>query len=535
LLFEAVRKVEIPRLLRDFQAQWEPGFQEFTRSTFSTAFRLPIGVHFSPFSRVACASILLARQATLAIELASAPQLWNGHSAPLFLRAIKDVHITLSWILLDPTTRARHYLPLLDIHQIYLNNYSTMSEFTSDYAPCRDLLLKRLREPAPGRIQLLTGPRQVGKTTLLLEIAAQFGEAAVYAAGDEPDAALPGFWERRRSDAEARARRATAILLLDEIHYLDDWAKQLKGYWDHLRRQAIPVHIVATGSSALRVTTGSRESLAGRFERLTLSHWSASSLANVFRIPADEAASLIVQLGSYPGAMALRNDLGRWAAYVKDAIVDPAIGRDVLALGTVRRPGLLRQVFAAATGCPAQIVSLQKLQGQLRDKGALETVAHYLALLQDAYLVAPLERFSQLTHRRRAAPPKLVSLNNALLSSMHPDGPPDPEREPARFGLWLENACLAFAINQGQRVTYWREEPLEVDAVFEGSWGAWAIEIKTGSFDLYDLRGLLEFCRRNTKFRPLIITAPGDEAIARRHGLQAISWKQFLVDGPPQP
>jgi hypothetical protein len=97
---------------------------------------------------------------------------------------------------------------------------------------------------------------------------------------------------------------------------------------------------------------------------------------------------------------------------------------------------------------------------------------------------------------------------------MHPDGPPDQEHEPARFGLWLENACLAFAINQGQRVTYWREEPLEVDAVFEGSWGDWAIEIKTGGFDLYDLKGLLEFCRRNTKFRPLIITAPGDEPLA---------------------
>src|SRR6266576_5429338 len=152
-----------------------------------------------------------------------------------------------------------------------------MPTFTGDYAPCRDLLLKRLREPAPSRIQLLTRPRQVGKTTLLLEIAAKFGDAAVYAAGDEPDAALPGFWERRRADAEVRARRATTVLLLDEIHYLGDWAKQLKGYWDHLRRQAIPVHIVATGSSALRVTTGSRESQAGRFERLTLSHWSASS------------------------------------------------------------------------------------------------------------------------------------------------------------------------------------------------------------------------------------------------------------------
>jgi hypothetical protein len=184
-------------------------------------------------------------------------------------------------------------------------------------------------------------------------------------------------------------------------------------------------------------------------------------------------------------------------------------------------------------GSPAQIVSLQKLQGQLQDRGALETVAHYLALLQDAYLVAPLERFSQRAHRRRAAPPKLVTLNNALLSAMHPDGPPDPDREPARFGLWTENACLAFAVNQGQRVTYWREEPLEIDAAFEGSWGDWAVEVKTSSFDSHALKGLLEFCRRNSKFRPLAITAPGDERIAHAHSLSAISWKEFLVSGPP--
>jgi hypothetical protein len=53
---------------------------------------------------------LLARQATLVIEFASAPQLWNYHAAPLFLRAMTDVHITLSWILLDPKARARQYI-----------------------------------------------------------------------------------------------------------------------------------------------------------------------------------------------------------------------------------------------------------------------------------------------------------------------------------------------------------------------------------------------------------------------------------------
>ena len=410
-----------------------------------------------------------------------------------------------------------------------------MPESVIDYQTIRETLLQRMREPAPGRIQLLTGPLQVGKTTLLLDIASHFGDAAIYAAGDDPDAAFPGFWERRWAMAESQAQRGTVILLLDEIHHLPDWAKQLKGHWDRLRRSRTPIHVVATGSSALRLATGSRESMAGRFERMTLTHWSASSIAEAFQLPADVASVRFVQFGSYPGAVSLENDRARWRSYIRDAIIEPAIGRDVLSLGSVRRPALLRQVFAVATGSPAQIVSLQKLQGQLQDKGALETVAHYLQLLEEAYLIACLERFSSRTQRRRSAPPKLVILNNALLSAMHPEGPPDPKRDPARFGAWVENACLAFAVNQGQGVTYWREEPLEVDAVLDGTWGQWAVEIKTGAFNIQNLKGLLEFCRRNPKFTPLVVCAEGMEELVRRHQISAISWKQFLLTGPPSP
>jgi predicted AAA+ superfamily ATPase len=408
-----------------------------------------------------------------------------------------------------------------------------MAEIHNTFAYCRKVLIDRLREPAPGRIQLLTGPRQVGKTTLLLDLAAQFGDRAVYAAGDEPDAALPGFWERRWAEAEARAKRGTVVLLLDEVHHLSDWARRLKGEWDRARRRHINLHVVATGSSALRVATGSRESLAGRFERLTLSHWPAIALADAFHLSPREAAQDLVRFGSYPGAVEFQRDLARWRAYVRDSIIGPAIGRDVLALGAVRRPALLRQVFAIAAALPAQIVSLQKMLGQLQDRGALETVAHYLALLQDAYLIAPIEKHSLQIHRRRASPPKLVVLNNALLSASHPDGAPDPAREPERFGVWVENACLAFAINQGQQVLYWREEPLETDAVCDGSWGKLAVEVKTGRFDVQALRGLLEFCRRNPAFKPLVITAPGDEETARRHGIESISWEDFLIAGPP--
>jgi predicted AAA+ superfamily ATPase len=341
-------------------------------------------------------------------------------------------------------------------------------------------------------------------------MAEQAGKQAVYAAADAPEAALPGFWERVVGRAEDTAvSHGRAILLLDEAHLLAGWASHLKGVWDRFRRKKTPVHIVATGSSALHLAAGSRESLAGRFERLTLSHWSAQAVAQTFGVNGEEAADLVVRMGSYPGAFPMREDVPRWSAYVRDAILDPAIGRDILALASVRRPALLRQVFGVAASSPAQIVSLQKLQGQLQDSGALETVAHYLTLLEEAFLVAPLPKYSTRAARRRASPPKLVTLNNALLAVMDPQGIASSVADPARFGTWVENACLAHAWNSGQSVSYWREEPLEVDGVLEGSWGKWAVEVKTGKFQMNDLTGLLEFTRRHPVFKPLVICSTG--------------------------
>lgn len=407
------------------------------------------------------------------------------------------------------------------------------SRYRAGYLACRETLEARLAEPAPGRIQLLTGPRQVGKTTLLLDLAAALGERAVYAAADGPAAALPGWWERLWVGAGQRAEgRGRAVVLIDEVQHLADWSGRLKAEWDRVRRRKIPLHVVATGSSALRLARGSKESLAGRFERLTLTHWSASDAHRVFGLREDEAVDAIVRNGVYPGAMELRGDPARWTAYVRDAIVEPAIGRDVLALGTVRKPALLRQVFAVAASSPARVVSLQKLQGRLQDGGALETIAHYLGLLEEAYLVAALEKHAKGAMRRRAAPPKLVTLNNALCAATDPEGVPEPDAEPERFGQWVENACLAFAWNAGQRVTYWREEPLEVDGVLEGSWGRFAIEVKTGPFGPYEIRGLLEFCRRFRSFEPLLLCDVAQLGAAARLGVPAMSWRQFLFAGP---
>ena len=408
------------------------------------------------------------------------------------------------------------------------------SDFRLGYRECRDILVRRVAEPAPGRIQLLSGPRQVGKTTLLLELAESLGTIAIYAAADGPEAALPGFWERLCTRAEDVAiSEGRAVVLLDEAHQLNGWAARLKGEWDRLRRRHVPITIVATGSSALRMGAGSRESLAGRFERITLAHWSAAALVDAFKIPPSDAGEMVVRMGSYPGAFGLRDDLARWTAYVRDAIVEPAISRDLLALAAVRKPALLRQVFAVSASCPAEIVSLQKIQGRLQDAGALETIVHYLALLEEAFLVAALEKHSPRGMRRRAAPPKLVILNNALLAAVDPRGIPEPATEPARFGAWVENACLAHAWNTGQRVRYWREEPFEVDGVLEGSWGAWAFEVKTGPVEPADLRGLLEFTRRYPTYRPLVLCDAPRRAAVERAGVEAIGWRDFLLAGPP--
>jgi predicted AAA+ superfamily ATPase len=288
---------------------------------------------------------------------------------------------------------------------------------------------------------------------------------------------------------------------------------------------------VATGSSSLKIGSGARETMAGRFERLTLTHWGAKDLSELVGVQAGSAPERIVTHGGYPGAVPLWPEPDRWRAYLRDAIIEPAIGRDLLHLEQVRRPALLRQVFALAAAHPAEILSLEKIAGSLAEKGALETIAHYLELLQEAFLVAPLQKYSGDEIRRRRAPPKLVIMNNALLAGSRSTPPPTAATNPTEWGRWLENACLAHCVSSGQQVYYWREEPWEVDGVSLGSWGKWLLEVKVGPFGHTDLRGLATAVQRFPGFTPIVICDPGRENLAQAAGFKAISWHQFLNAG----
>jgi hypothetical protein len=120
---------------------------------------------------------------------------------------------------------------VLDI-RLYSNNYSNLisQDYRLGYREGRELLWQRLAEAPPSRVQLLAGPRQVGKTTLLIELADGLGKARV----------LHGERRRRQrcqasgSDCGPAPKRSLtaqgrAVILLDEAHLLPDWAGAPRG------------------------------------------------------------------------------------------------------------------------------------------------------------------------------------------------------------------------------------------------------------------------------------------------------------------
>ncbi len=309
------------------------------------------------------------------------------------------------------------------------------------------------------------------------------GWAYRHASADEP--ALRGRpwleqeWEAARLAAVEHGRKG-AVLVLDEVQKVEGWAEAVKRLWDEDSARHLDLRVVLLGSAPLLVQHGLTESLAGRFEMIRLPHWSWPEMRDAFGWRIER----YLLFGGCPGSAPLADDPARWVRYIRDALIETTISRDVLLLTRVDKPALLRRLFELACRYSGQVLSYQKMVGQLVDAGNTTTLAHYMDLLGGAGMAAGLQKYSPGQARQRASSPKLQVLNTALMTALLELGPDEIRADHDPFGRLVESAVGAHVANAAAcgdcELTYWRERNREVDFVVKSGQRLLAIEVKSG-------------------------------------------------------
>jgi len=343
-------------------------------------------------------------------------------------------------------------------------------------------LARRLAEPRRF-IQVVAGPRQVGKSTLVQQVTETLGAPVRYASADEPTLRGADWigqqWEAARLEA-AQGDRRGALLVLDEIQKIPGWSETVKRLWDEDTRAKRPLKVVLLGSAPLLVARGLTESLAGRFEILHLPHWSYAEMRAAFGVSLEH----YLFYGGYPGAAPLTREPTRWSRYIVDALIETSISRDVLLLTRVDKPALLRRLFDLACRYSGQVLSYTKMLGQLQEAGNTTTLAHYLELLAGAGMVAGLQKYAGDTARSRGSSPKLQVLNTALMTATSGLTLAEAKGDREFWGRLVESAVGAHLANAAQagvcELYYWRDRGQEVDFVVRAGRTLTAIEVKSG-------------------------------------------------------
>ena len=350
-------------------------------------------------------------------------------------------------------------------------------------------LKERILEPRKF-MQVLAGPRQVGKSTLVWQV---LGQVSIPHAVEVADAIDPkdSDWIRRIWEAARMTMMLRSLdeylLVIDEVQKIENWSEAVKREWDADTRNKVNLKVVLLGSSRLLLRKGLTESLAGRYELIRMPHWSLREMQDAFGVTLDE----YVYFGGYPGPAHLMKDERRWRKYVKDSLVAPAIEKDVIMTSNIYKPALMKQLFELGCGYSAEILSLTKLMGQLQDAGNVTTLAGYLEILDECALLTALQKYAKDDARKRGSIPKYQVYNNALLTAFRGRGFVADRTDTQAWGRWVESAVGAHLLSMADELDYelyyWRvpsrrkdEKDKEVDFIIDCGGELTAIEVKSG-------------------------------------------------------
>jgi hypothetical protein len=348
-------------------------------------------------------------------------------------------------------------------------------------------------------IQVIFGPRQVGKTTLVNQMVKKYSFGSLVVSADAIDAYNTYWLEQQWELARIKLTQSGGeefLLVVDEIQKIDNWSEKVKSLWDQDTKNNLPLKVIVLGSSRLLIQQGLTESLAGRFETTFMSHWSYSEMLAAFGWNEKQ----YVYFGGYPGAASLISDQQRWKQYVRESLIETSISKDILMLTRVDKPALMKRLFELSCTYSGQILSYNKMLGQLRDAGNTTTLSHYLTLLSTAGLVTGIEKYSSNIIRKKSSSPKFQVYNTALISALSNESFEDALQNPAFWGRLVESAVGVHLLNHSVSgdfaLTYWREGNDEIDFVIEQK-KLIGIEVKSGA--VHNTSGMAAFKK---KFNP---------------------------------
>jgi len=340
---------------------------------------------------------------------------------------------------------------------------------------------RRVSEPRKF-IQVLVGPRQVGKTTVVKQVLQQISMKYHYVSADDLFTADSAWIRREWSNARLQLQQSDKELLLviDEVQKAPNWSEVVKKEWDADSFSDVNIKVILLGSSRLLIQKGLTESLAGRFELIQMTHWSFDEMRDAFGWSLDQ----YIFFGGYPGSASLLENEERWRDYICQSLVETSISKDILMLTRVDKPILLKRLFEIGCRYSAQILSLTKIQGELQESGNLTTLANYLTLLEEAGLLTGLDKYAADIIRKRSSKPKFQVHNNALLSAGQNASFEMLRSNHKAWGNIAESAVGAHLINSGIKykfnVYYWNNGSYEVDYVIEKGGKIIAVEVKSG-------------------------------------------------------
>jgi len=384
-----------------------------------------------------------------------------------------------------------------------------------------EILKQRMNQEPRKFIQVIYGPRQVGKTTLVTQFTKRTSLPCHFVSADAVSSSDESWIRRQWETARIKLKQEPsqeAILIIDEIQKIKNWSEQVKKEWDADSRNGISLKIILVSSSCLMLQKSLTESLNGRFETIYLGHWTFAEMNACFGYSPEE----YVWFGGYPGAATLFHDETRWKSYIRDSLIETSISMDILMLTRVDKPALMRRLFELGCQYSGQILSYNKIMGQLQDAGNTTTLAHYLHLLDTAGLLSGLEKYSHGKVRQKGSSPKFQVHNTALLSATQPETFSSIYADPARWGQWVESCVGAHLLNACLKnqftLHYWKHVNDEIDFVLSDGGKTIGIEVTTA------------FKHRKSGISAFLKTHHPDKVLTV--GPEGISWQEFIKFDP---